>query len=117
MHEFVFDAKLVAVVSVKAESYTQARKALSAILAVDLSDATMGGLSEARGITITEATLSMDDANGPLLVELDGECIEEHQSESLAAGTASLEDLLAPDETPTMADVAGARAQALSLAR
>lgn len=118
MHEFAFDAKLSAIVKVKAESYRQAVEALSAVLAVDLSDAALGGLSAARGITISEATLTMDDANGPLLIELDGNDVEEHEVEQLAAGTASLADLFDPGRPPTMADLAAAAAtQGQGLAR
>lgn len=105
MHEFAFDAKLAAIVRVKAETYAQAKEALSAVLAVDLSDAAMGGLSEARGITITEASITIDDTNGPQLFELDGEDIEEYGVELLEGGM-SVDDFRYPNEAPTMASLA-----------
>lgn len=73
-HEYAFDVKLVAVIRVRSPSKALAIAALTRhVSCIDLSFS----LAEAdSAIQITEASLSLDDADFPNLFEVDGEPVD-----------------------------------------
>jgi len=77
MKEFAFDIKLSAVVRVKASSEKAARKILPEVLdSLDLTSCEIDGFNDSQGVknvVLTEASISMDDEEGPYLFEIDGE--------------------------------------------
>ena len=71
MKEYAFDVKLAAVVRLNASSEQQARSILERVLdCIDYSRETLDDFSDAR---LTEVSICVDDANGPMLFEIDGE--------------------------------------------
>ena len=71
MKEFAFDVKLAAVVRLEAESEEDATQILRRVLdCIDLSRETLDDFSNMR---LTEANIYIDDVDGPLLFEVDGE--------------------------------------------
>lgn len=75
-HEYAFDVKLAAVVRVKAKSKAAALRAVQ--WALECADLKVGFAPDEwhEGVTLTEASMAMDDANGPHLFNVDGEEIE-----------------------------------------
>ena len=77
MKEYAFDAKLWAVVRVKAKSEKAARAAMEQVLdACDLSPAFLDGYNEAKKmrVVVTEASIGNDPSEAELF-EIDGEYV------------------------------------------
>ena len=71
VHEYAFDVKLAAVVRVWATSEEKARSALFRL--VDAMDLMAPAKDREASVLITEASVHVDDEDGPHLFELDGE--------------------------------------------
>ena len=85
MREYAFDVKMFAVVRIKAESRGKAEAALSKGL--DTADL-MVRIPERDGVlTLTEASIFLDDVNFPYLFEVDGHEVDNDELEAPPPGT------------------------------
>lgn len=75
MKEYAFDVKLYAVVRVKAPDRIRAESALAT--AMDCADLNIGIAAKDWAVTLTEASIEVDDVEFPFLFEVDGVPVED----------------------------------------